>query len=986
MKLLNLFFVIIGFSFSGLSQNWIDLDESENYVERHECSFVQSGDRFIIFGGREQATRLDIYDYVANTWSQGANAPLEFNHFQALEYDGLIWVVGAFKNNNFPNETPVENIYIYNPALDIWIQGPEIPTTRRRGGAGVVVYDNKFYLLAGNTMGHNGGFVNWFDEYDPVHNTWQELTDAPHARDHFASALIEDKIYAASGRLSGGSGGTFAPLIPEVDVYDFSLDTWTTLNSSNDIPTPRAGASVVAFENEIFVIGGEANSQQSAFDTVEAYNPVSNSWSTKASLINPRHGTQAIASGQGIYIAAGSPNRGGGRQHNMEVYNINAPQGTAVEASILSASETLEFIGNETKELPIHSSGGNAGNFITNVSITGTNASSFSIISNLNNHIVKSNTSQNFSIQSTTNDLNQEAVLTITYDDNKTTTTMLRTLTNPNCTGTVRIYENSSWDQDPTMSDVAVIRSNYNTLLDGSIDACSLIIDANATVVIGADSYINIDNTITVNGDLIIEHQGSLVQIQDNASVIRNGSITTNITTPVLKPRDFMMVASPMDGVIREGDLGNADRVMYHDTTLFMPHDDVAMAFPLAENFADDNFDNFINHTGILNPGEGYLLRPRPIDAIGNEATNYSFSEGTLNNGVINYEVIFQVDQNSSFNLLGNPYASAIDAYKFLNANSVIDAVYFWEHVQSPSASFPGANTVNFGMEDISIYNLSGGIAAASDPTTTPNGYISSAQGFAIKANGGGTAIFNNAMRVTSNNNTLRSADPQTNKIWLKLSNDQYSYQSTTLVGFTDNATPHLDAGYDSNRLATVLSLFSHLEDGSLELGIQGRESFSPAQEILLGYSSTIEETTDFTIAIDKVEGEIWETVDILLMDNHTGEIINLSEKAFSFDSDKGSFSNRFTLKFRENTLAIDEQVLSNFNLFPNPSTTVLHMNATVAVSNIIMYNSLGQKMKTYTSSNPLQYSLNIEGISPGIYIIKLQTSSGTHTKKFIKI
>ena len=289
-------------------------------------------------------------------------------------------------------------------------------------------------------------------------------------------------------------------------------------------------------------------------------------------------------------------------------------------------------------------------------------------------------------------------------------------------------------------------------------------------------------------------------------------------------------------------------------------------------------------------------------------------------------------------------------------------------------------------MEDISIYNLSGGIAAASDPTTTPNGYISSAQGFAIKANGGGTAIFNNAMRVTSNNNTLRSADPQTNKIWLKLSNDQYSYQSTTLVGFTDNATPHLDAGYDSNRLATVLSLFSHLEDGSLELGIQGRESFSPAQEILLGYSSTIEETTDFTIAIDKVEGEIWETVDILLMDNHTGEIINLSEKAFSFDSDKGSFSNRFTLKFRENTLAIDEQVLSNFNLFPNPSTTVLHMNATVAVSNIIMYNSLGQKMKTYTSSNPLQYSLNIEGISPGIYIIKLQTSSGTHTKKFIKI
>ena len=35
--------------------DWIDKNENENYVARHECSFVQSGDTFIMFGGRESA-------------------------------------------------------------------------------------------------------------------------------------------------------------------------------------------------------------------------------------------------------------------------------------------------------------------------------------------------------------------------------------------------------------------------------------------------------------------------------------------------------------------------------------------------------------------------------------------------------------------------------------------------------------------------------------------------------------------------------------------------------------------------------------------------------------------------------------------------------------------------------------------------------------------------------------------------------------------
>ena len=234
---------------------WNDQTDVENYTARHECSFVQAGDKFYLFGGRENSTTFDVYNYQAKTWSQIANsAPAEFNHFQALEYQGLIWVIGAFKTNTFPNEVPADFVWAYNPAADEWIQGPEIPAGRKRGSAGLVLHNNKFYIIAGNTIGHNGGYIPWFDEFYPATGVWTALGDAPRARDHYHAAVIGDKLYLAGGRLSGGAGGTFAPLIAEVDVYDFTTDTWSTIP---DLPTPRAAASVAYFENELYVIGGE---------------------------------------------------------------------------------------------------------------------------------------------------------------------------------------------------------------------------------------------------------------------------------------------------------------------------------------------------------------------------------------------------------------------------------------------------------------------------------------------------------------------------------------------------------------------------------------------------------------------------------------------------------------------------------------------------------------------------------------------------------
>jgi len=151
---------------------WLDLDESEDYTARHKTSFVQAGGRFYLFGGRENPQTVDTYDFVQDNWTRSASTPVPFNHFQAAEYQGLIWVIGVFKNNRFPNEEPAEYIYTYDPAYDALTQCREIPEARRHGSASLVNYQGKFYVVGGNTIGHNGGYVSWFDKSVPETGEW----------------------------------------------------------------------------------------------------------------------------------------------------------------------------------------------------------------------------------------------------------------------------------------------------------------------------------------------------------------------------------------------------------------------------------------------------------------------------------------------------------------------------------------------------------------------------------------------------------------------------------------------------------------------------------------------------------------------------------------------------------------------------------------------------------------------------------------------
>ncbi|MET0266201.1 MAG: kelch repeat-containing protein [Duganella sp.] len=294
---------------SRLTPQWHSPVTANTPTARHENAFVAIGQKLYLVGGRGQRP-LDIFDTATGTWRQGAAAPLEIHHMQALAHDGKLYIVGAL-TGGFPEETPLDHILIYDPASDRWSAGPQIPEQRRRGGGGVVAHEGRIYLVGGNTRGHMSGYVPWLDVFDPATGAWTRLPDAPHARDHFHAVVIDGQLYAAGGRRSAhDAGDTLSMTIAQVDVYDIAAGRWRTLAAP--LPTPRAGAAVAAVGGKLLVMGGESARQVPAHSEVEAFDPASGRWQTLAPLPQGRHGTQATVVGNKLYLAAGSGNRGGG--------------------------------------------------------------------------------------------------------------------------------------------------------------------------------------------------------------------------------------------------------------------------------------------------------------------------------------------------------------------------------------------------------------------------------------------------------------------------------------------------------------------------------------------------------------------------------------------------------------------------------------------------------------------------------------------------
>ena len=78
-------------------------------------------------------------------------------------------------------------------------------------------------------------------------------------------------------------------------------------------------------------------------------------------------------------------------------------------------------------------------------------------------------------------------------------------------------------------------------------------------------------------------------------------------------------------------------------------------------------------------------------------------------------------------------------------------------------------------------------------------------------------------------------------------------------------------------------------------------------------------------------------------------------------------------LVVKSSTLAIEDNSISNFNIYPNPTNNVIHINAIqFPVKNIKIYDLGGKLLKSKNYNSEINIKTNISNFSNGIYILKL--------------
>lgn len=447
-----------------------------------------------------------------------------------------------------------------------------------------------------------------------------------------------------------------------------------------------------------------------------------------------------------------------------------------------------------------------------------------------------------------------------------------------------------------------------------------------------------------------------------------------------------------MSGETRNGVFTNAFLVLNHDPSNFIPHPGVPAG---GTNFADNNGDLWTTYNGAINVGEGYIVRPQSgYTDPANTTYDMTYSLGTLNNGDVSRDIVYNgagANPDGTPNALANPYASPISADALISGNSVIDRVYFWEHLTPPSTSIPGYGSLNFSMDDISMYITGGALPAANDPgtSTEPNGVISTGQGFAIKAFAGGPGnevVFTNAMRLTSGNNTLRTPQHDVEKVMLKVRNDAFNLGSHALVAFNPLATEGMDENYDADRLATTISIYSHLDDGTEQLGIQSRGVFNATTKIPIGFASQVEANATYTISIASIEGEILPNATIYLVDNWENTITDLGAGNYEFTSGKGTFNNRFTLQFVYETLGVTPNKLDLISIYPNPTQNIVNIvSPQVEITSVEVYDVRGRKVEQVSYNSSTNYQLDLSKLDSALYFIKINSIEDSVIKRIIK-
>jgi hypothetical protein len=478
---------------------------------------------------------------------------------------------------------------------------------------------------------------------------------------------------------------------------------------------------------------------------------------------------------------------------------------------------------------------------------------------------------------------------------------------NANILHDVAISSNESINK-LSIYDMASLRVNYNGSFtsNGNLDNAGVFsVRANA---LGSGSYIN-NGSITGNGDFNAEFY-----IEENR---------------------WHYVSSPVTSAV---------------SNIFL---DLYLKW---FNEADSSWNYIVPTNFPLNIGQGYAAWSNT----GNPGTTtVTFTGSNLNTGNKNLPVtatdrgsVPGIGDGEGWNLVGNPYPSAVD----------------WDNANWVKTHIDGTVYVYNGSQYISWNGSTGGLSG---------GIIPALQGFIVKANN-----FNPVLQIPQSAR-LHGNDPYKNTNepgeLLILSVEGNGYEDKTYINFNSGATEVFDNNFDAYKLKGIEDapqIYSIIPGRILSINVL--PDISEGLIIPIGFE--VGEYNEYTISVSGIEN-FESDKNIYLEDLIDNCSVNLSENTeYSFNASPDDISYRFNLHF--GTVGINEKENQNIHIYSVSNSVVIKnyfVNSTI--NKVQIFNMQGQEIYKGDYFNSTQIKIDL-GVEKGFYIVKVITDKDIYSGK----
>ncbi|HAN78971.1 MAG TPA: hypothetical protein DCQ31_15000, partial [Bacteroidales bacterium] len=528
---------------------------------------------------------------------------------------------------------------------------------------------------------------------------------------------------------------------------------------------------------------------------------------------------------------------------------------------------------------------------------------------------------------------------------------------------------NSNWSCEVvpnSLTSILIPHVANKPVINSAVEINQLKVETSSVLTVSPLSSLSVLGNLTVNGNIKLKTpantnpQGSLIVIGTIA-----GSGTATIERYYNVAAKWQYTTVPFSNVYSTSFTSpgfNPNFYSYSESFDLSPNPTGA----LYEHWTDLEAAWQDAHNGkegaamLLSKGAGYSFYNE-----NNKQINYQNIVTDIENSDLTFNLTFTANDGNSdyfdgWNLLGNPYPSAIDWDNFAKTN-IQNTVYYWDSEAQKYKYYNGFGATETG-----------------DGSNVVNGgsqFIPSLQAFFVKATGSGTLTVPRAARAHSNQPIWKkSVYGENNSIpFFKLLAKNHLSSDELSIRFIEDASANFDPEFDAYKVysSEQINLFS--VSNNIPFALNSYPKLDTAMVVPFVFMAA--KPGKYSIEISAAE--IPENIPIYLEDVNNYTFTELKKNSYSFEYKKSKEPKKFNIHFSKPSFLAAVEDISIFS-FENLIT--VHSPDTVSRMDITVYNLIGQELlKTSYLSNSARIETQLE---TGIYLVKVEAAGKLTFKK----